>query len=112
MVVQVLSRSELYKLEFQPFPSQTAVISVCDSDAAMVRLQNSPDYLMHLVFDEMCSLYGFEGDEEMKFVSFSERPAEEIARFVVQHKDEVGTIICQCEMGPSRSAAVAAAISE
>ena len=112
MIVQVLNRSELYKMAVQPFPPLMAVISICDSDAPAVRLKNLPDYLLRLVFDDMCSLYGYEEDEGTKFVSFSERQAEEIARFIARHKDEVGTIICQCEMGQSHSAAVAAAISE
>lgn len=112
MVVKVKSRAELYKMAVQPFPPRTAVISICDSDAPIVQLQNPPDFLLRLAFDDVYALYGYEADDDTIFVSFSERQAEEIAGFVAQHKDEVGTIICQCEMGQSRSAAVAAAISE
>ena len=37
--------------------------------------------------------------------------ARQILDFVTEHKDDVSTIICQCEAGMSRSAGVAAALS-
>jgi len=38
--------------------------------------------------------------------------AEEIWNFVLRHKPHVGTIVCHCEQGMSRSPAVAAALAK
>ena len=112
MNLQVCDRTRLTELAEQPFTDKTAVISICDSDAPAVELKYQPDYLLRLVFDDVYTLPDFGADNKMGFVSFSKEQAEDIAKFVLQHKDEVTTIICQCEMGQSRRAAVAAAISE
>ena len=42
----------------------------------------------------------------------SEEQADKIASFYETNKDNISTLICQCEHGQSRSAAVAAAILE
>jgi hypothetical protein len=42
----------------------------------------------------------------------SQDQANEIASFYMDHKDNISTLICQCEHGQSRSAAVASAIWE
>jgi predicted protein tyrosine phosphatase len=42
----------------------------------------------------------------------SDQQAKQIAEFYAEVHDKVDTIICQCEHGQSRSAAVAAAILE
>ena len=49
---------------------------------------------------------------EKKYKMFSTEQADEIAKFYFSVCDKVECIICQCEHGQSRSAAVAAAIIE
>ena len=112
MKIQVCSRTELRKMAEQSFTEPTAVISISDSDAPSVELQNQPDHILQLAFDDVYFDSFYEADDETIFINFSVYDAKEIVKFVAAHKDEVGTIICQCEMGQSRSAAVAAAISE
>ena len=43
---------------------------------------------------------------------FSDEQAMDIATFYFEYKDIISTLICQCEHGQSRSAAVATAIME
>ena len=49
---------------------------------------------------------------EIKYNMLSEEQANKIASFYKTNKDNISTLICQCEHGQSRSAAVAAAILE
>ena len=111
MKIEVMSRAELKKRARRPFSEPTAVISIRDSDAPKVTLQCQPSYIRHLVFDDITPSEYEATDGKMQIL-FSEHDAEEIAQFVRLHKNDVTTIICQCEAGCSRSAAVAAAIAE
>lgn len=112
MNIQVCSRSDLRKLAKKPFESRTAVISITDSDAPPVTMENQPAYLLRLVFDDVYFGPDYEADDDMIFINFSKQQAVEIISFVKECREDVETIICQCEMGQSRSAAVAAALSE
>ena len=49
---------------------------------------------------------------EKKYNMISLGQAHEIAKIYYNNKDQINTLICQCEHGQSRSAAVAAAILE
>lgn len=49
---------------------------------------------------------------ENKYHMFSDEQAKQVADFVSEVWDKVDVIICQCEHGQSRSAAVAAAIMQ
>ena len=109
--VKVYDRTELRKLASEPFEEKTAVISIRDSDAPDISLQHEPDFMLRLSFDDAYSS-DFDADDNMLFINFSENQAQEIAEFVMSCKNKVRIIICQCEMGQSRSAAVAAVISE
>lgn len=91
-----------------PFPPATAIISITDTDAPPVKIMNHPDYLLRIVFDDIdiaekednfCKLYTCE-------------QAREIARFYHSIAPSVKSLICQCEYGQSRSAAIVAAILE
>jgi predicted protein tyrosine phosphatase len=42
----------------------------------------------------------------------SDTQAQEIAGFVLEHKEETDVLVCQCHYGISRSAACAAAVAE
>ena len=50
--------------------------------------------------------------KKKEYTLFNEQTARQIADFIICHKDKAETIICQCEYGQSRSAAIAAALSE
>lgn len=55
----------------------------------------------------------YETSEKMKaMIFFSEKHAEKIIKFVKKYLDKIELIVCQCDAGISRSAAVAAALSK
>lgn len=104
-------------------PKHTYVISIKDSDAPFVRVYFKPKGLLRLSFDDMIDLYDLRetlAPEESSYVEdyiritqgITEEQARKIARFVIENKDDMECLICQCEMGQSRSSAVAAAVLE
>lgn len=101
MKVQVYSRRELRAFAKKPFSEQTAVISIRDSDAPPVELDHAPAFLLELVFDDIYFDSFFEDEDTMPVIHFSERMAKEVIDFVSGCKDQVDTIICQCELGQS-----------
>ena len=119
----IQGRPEIEELSQKPFKEKTALISITDHGWTFAKLENKPEYLLQITFDDVDS-YVFEdelGREpnaqerakiEEKYHMFTDKHATEIANFYNQIRDEVDTIICQCEFGMSRSAAVAAAIKE
>ena len=88
-----------------------------------VELTNEPEYLIRVSFDDVdndvvIDEVGKEASTddktiiEKKYNMISREQAHEIAKTYYNHKDEINAVICQCEHGQSRSAAVAAAILE
>ena len=84
---------------------------------------SEPDFLLRLAFDDVDNdVFADEPIEELtdeeklevekKYNMFSDEQASEIASFYKNNKDNISTLICQCEHGQSRSAAVVAAILE
>lgn len=119
--VAIKSRSEIEKMIFPP---NVALISITDANWSFAELKSKPDYLLQLAFDDIDS-YVFEDELgrktktenerrqiEEKYHMLSDEQAKQIADFYFEVCDNVETIICQCEHGQSRSAAVAAAILE
>ena len=99
------------------------LISITDVDDQIVHLINEPEYLIRMSFndidnDVMQDEIGRKPTEEErisienKYGMLSDEQACEIGRFYYSYKDRITTLICQCEHGQSRSAAVAAAIME
>ena len=119
MEITIMSREDIEKLALKSFPAKTAVISITDSDALPVEFHKRPEFLLSLAFDdtepesdlldELLKDYpGFRNDYRI----ITDQQAEEIANFArVMHRT-ADQLICQCEFGQSRSAAVAAAITE
>jgi len=123
MKILIKSRSEIEAMSHTHFPAHTALISITDADCAFAILKNQPEYLLQVAFDDIdnevfVDELGRSPTEEervvleTKYNMFTNEQALQIASFYFAHKDTVSTLICQCEHGQSRSAAVAAAILE
>lgn len=123
MKVIIRSRKFIERFSRNPFPKGTALISITDANDASVSLENEPDYILRLAFDDVDndafadeSVDKLTQEEkvelEKKYNMFSEEQANEIASFYENNKTNISLLICQCEHGQSRSAAVAAAILE
>ena len=100
MKIQIKNRHQIEKATFLP---KTALISITDRNYHFAELKDKPDYLLQLAFDDV------DRDEEG---GIADEQAKQIAEFYLNIKDKAEIIICQCEHGQSRSAAIAAAIME
>lgn len=123
MKILIKSRFEIEMMSQTHFPAHTALISITDADCSFARLTNQPEYLLQLAFDDVDNdvfvdeLGRKPSDEERRALEtkhnmLTDEQAQQIASFYFDHKDALSTLICQCEHGQSRSAAVAAAILE
>lgn len=123
--LSVVSRSQLVKLSHEGFDENTYVISVVDTDACPARLKTRPSGVLRLTFDDTeieaasvaYSSLEDEADDPSKpynsiFAPISEDDARMIVDFVESNKTKMNHLICSCEVGQSRSAAIAAAIME
>ena len=116
-----MSRDTIEMFCEYPFVERIALISITDYGYDFAELKNKPQHLLQLAFDDV------DGDVfidelsknpsvddkikiEKKYHMFSNEQAKQIVEFVKDGWDKVDVIICQCEHGQSRSAAVAAAI--
>jgi hypothetical protein len=117
MKIQIKNREAIETMEFAP---KTALISITDDGWHFAELRSKPDYLLQLAFDDVDNdiFIGRKSSEEerkqieAKYHMLSDNQAQQIAEFYNEICGKVETIICQCEHGQSRSAAVAAAILE
>lgn len=123
MILQIENRKTIEKIAQNSFLPGVAVISICDFGCSFAEMIYKPDYLLCVQFDDV-------GEEifedilgrkptpqekrsiEKKYHMITESQAGEIAEFYFGVREKVKTLICQCEYGEARSAAVAAAISE
>lgn len=137
MEIKILSRKALEMLSAKPFDQKTAVISITDIDGEQVRLLNQPRFILRISFNDVDNDIFFddpthkvvekeffldgiphgETDKERlaiekKYGMITDEQADEIALFCYETINHVDCLICQCEHGQSRSAAVAAAITE
>ena len=53
MNVEIMSRKALLELAKEPFPEGTSIISITNSEDENVMLENQPDRMMHLKFDDV-----------------------------------------------------------
>ena len=123
MKILIKSRRAIEKLAESPLPEKTALISITDYGCDFANLQHKPDFLLQLAFDDIDGdvfvdeLGGKTTDAERveieaKYHMLSDEQAKQIAEFYHSVHDKVEVVICQCEHGQSRSAAIAAAILE
>ena len=123
MKILIKSRSDIEIMANKPFRQKTALISITDYGWTFAELKHKPDYLLQLAFDDVDNDIFI--DEvgrnltknehikiENKYHMISDDQAKQISEFYNNVRDKVDILICQCEHGQSRSAAVAAAILE
>lgn len=109
--IEICSRESIEQISSKGFEPGTALISIGDTGAGMPNMKYEPSRKLCLNFDDISS---DETDDYVgrKFALFNEETADRIAKFILSHEKEIKTLICQCEHGQSRSAAVAAAVNE
>lgn len=110
--IEIESFESIQKRAKAKWNRHTALISIGDTDAPNPILEHKPEWILRLVFDDV---YLEDEDEEIDpnfFTLFNDDLAEQIVNFVWQHKNITEVLVCQCEHGQSRSAAVAAAVSQ
>ena len=124
MKTVILSRNQIEELAKKPLPPKTAVISITDAEWTYAELKNKPEFLLQLEFEDVDNDVFYdelgrlpENDEERerivrKYYMMFPQDAENIAKFYLENEEKIDYLICQCEHGQSRSAAVAAAITE
>lgn len=123
MKILIKSRNDTEKMSKSEFGKGTALISITDAGSDFAVLIHKPDYLLQIAFDdvdndifidELGRTPSVEERQELesKYKMLSDEQALQIASFYTDNKDSIATLICQCEHGQSRSAAVAAAIME
>lgn len=124
MKIKISSRKSIEDFCRNPMQQQTALISITDYDNSFASLKYKPQYLLQLAFDDVPVGDGFIEEEgrklteieiaelEKKYHSISEEQVDQIVCFYNTVKDSTDLLICQCEHGQSRSAAIAAAIIE
>ena len=120
MIIEIASRAEIEELILTP---ATALISITDYGWSFAEPGSRPGHLLRLVFDDV------DGDVfedelgrapteverkqiEAKYHMLTDEQAGQIALFYHKVCKDATVIICQCEHGQSRSAAIAAAILE
>lgn len=118
MKIRILSREGIEKLAQKRFPVKTAVISITDHGYNPAELKYQPNYLLQLSFDDVDADVFIDEpsadrlDIEERYHMLSDEQARQIAAFYHSVRDNAEVLICQCEHGQSRSAAIAAAILE
>ena len=124
MKIQISSRNKIEKFCSSPMQQEVALISITDYDEDFATLKYKPKFLLQLAFDDVPVGDGFIEETgrnlteaeiarlEEKYHSITNDQVEQIVKFYHEIKDSVDLLVCQCEHGQSRSAAIAAAIME
>jgi predicted protein tyrosine phosphatase len=88
------------------------VISIRDPNRPRARLRRPPAFVaaLHLFFHDAEPMLGHVLPKRVRLMS--QEDSERIWQFVQDHLDQVGTIVCHCEQGMSRSPAIALALAE
>ena len=103
-MLYIANRHDIKERAKQPFLANTALISVTDVGYDFAELDNKPAELLQLKFDDV------DADEPVNIIT--DEQAKAIAAFYHRISKTAKHIICQCEYGQGRSAAIAAAIME
>ena len=124
MKIRISSRAKIEEFCQNPITEKVALISITDFDCPFASLKNKPHKLLQIAFDDVPVGDGFIEEEgrklsdveiaelEKRYHSITDEQVHQIATFYDSVKENVDVLICQCEHGQSRSAAIAAAILE
>ena len=123
MEIMITDRKGIENLSLMPFEIPTALVSITDYDYTYANLKHKPQHLLQLAFDDVPVGDGFEeegrklsnseiSELEKRYHSITNKQISQIINFYNEIKDKAELLICQCEHGQSRSAAIAAAFSE
>ncbi|MGN0572501.1 MAG: hypothetical protein ACI4IX_01045 [Acutalibacteraceae bacterium] len=124
MKLFITNRARVEKMGQDGFMEKTALISITDYGDSDVELKNPPEFLLRLSFDDVPLGKALEAeygrkltDEEIakaenELHALTDEQAKSIVDFYNEVYDRAHVLICQCEHGESRSAAIAAAIME
>jgi len=102
MKVEISNRENIIETAKVPFPPNTALISITAYWYDFADLENKPDYLLQLKFNDV--------NNEVLEEAINDEQAEEIAAFIMTALSKADILICQCDYGASRSAGIAAAV--
>lgn len=113
MDIEIHSFRSIQERAKRPFPAGTALISVGDVGEAPPALLYRPAHMLRMEFDDV-DLNWLDGEGGGKYACrmFAIDQARQIAAFAAKYWNETELLICQCQGGVSRSAAVAAAIRQ
>lgn len=129
MKIEIHSLKSIEARAMLPFAPHTILISMGDTNEKPLRLQNKPDHILRLEFDDITLQEVKEEFDLPESITssdvaliemlriknihiFSDEQAWQVAEFVLRHNSETEVLICQCHYGQSRSAGCAAAITE
>ena len=124
MEIKILNRKKIEDFCLKPMQQRVTLISITDYDNNFANLKYKPEFLLQLAFNDVPVGDGFieeMGRElteteianlEEKYHSATDEQVEKIVHFYNEIKEHTDLLICQCEYGQSRSAAIAAAIME
>lgn len=124
MKLFVTNRKRVEEMGRKGFMEKAALISITDYGDFTVELQNKPAFLLQLSFNDVPLGRALEAEYGRKLSAEEIAKAEkelhamtdEQAKLITEFYDEIyaraNVLICQCEHGESRSAAIAAAILE
>ena len=123
MEIAIFNREQIKVLSRSGFAPHTALISITDAGWQFATLDDKPEFLLQVAFDDVDSdvfvdeLGRTPAEKERsrieaKHYMLTDNQAGDIAEFILSVKDKADLLICQCEHGQSRSAAVAAAVLE
>ncbi len=127
MKLQIYSLEGLQRRAAIPFLPGTAIISIGDPELDPPRLAHAPEHFLRLTFDDITleglrlalELPPMEEEALERYLTleydtfpFTRALARTAADFIRSHLGDTQVLICQCQFGQSRSAAVAAAVAE
>lgn len=124
MKLFITNRKRVEEMSRKGFIEKTALISITDYGDSPVELQNEPAFLLQLSFDDVPlgkaleAEYGRKltdgeiAEVEKELHAMTDEQAKMIVDFYGDIYARANVLICQCEHGESRSAAIAAALLE
>lgn len=112
MTIKIFSRQQAVKQSYTDFDGSKIIISISDPFKGKAKFNRNNISIKSVLY-----LSFYDIDEKTKSIfggydSMSPIDAVLIRDFVLKWQDKVDTVWLQCEMGVSRSAGIAAAISE